>query len=208
MKIWKKALKASTIVATATIATMGVSSPAQAQTYYIGEIIQVGFNFCPRGTFNAHGQLLAISSYTALFSLYGTTYGGDGRTTFGLPDLRGRASFAFGQQPGLSNYAIGQKSGVEGVTLNVNQIPSHNHAATLRGESQTVADTLNPTGNTLARANTNIYSNNSPPSASSALNAGSIAVGNTGGNLQHENRMPSLATNFCVVEAGIYPSRN
>ncbi|MEL7446238.1 MAG: tail fiber protein [Pseudomonadota bacterium] len=192
----------------ASVAGMGVSAPVQAQDKYLGEIFQVGFNFCPRASAQAAGQILAINSNQSLYSLFGTTYGGDGRTTFGLPDLRGRVPFAYGQQPGLASYNWGQKTGLEVVTLTEGQIPAHSHTATLRGESQTVADTLNPTGNTLARASANIYSNNSPPSAASALNAGSIAVNNTGGGQAHENRMPSLATNFCVQTVGIFPPRN
>ncbi len=94
---------------------------------FIGQIQTFGFNFAPRGWARCDGQLLPISSNSALFSLLGTTYGGDGRTTFGLPDLRGRAALHQGQGPGLSNRNLGQRAGAENTTLTVNQMPSHNH---------------------------------------------------------------------------------
>jgi len=97
---------------------------------FLGEICWIGFNFAPRGWALCDGQLLSISQNDALFSLLGTTYGGDGRTTFGLPDLRGRSPIHVGQGPGLSNYQWGQKGGVETVTLTINQMPSHTHAIT------------------------------------------------------------------------------
>ena len=98
-------------------------------TPYIGEIRLVGFNFAPRGWMACNGQLLSIATYSALFSLLGTTYGGDGITTFALPDLRSRIPVHQGQGPGLSNYVIGQMSGTESVTLTQNQIPAHTHQA-------------------------------------------------------------------------------
>ncbi len=102
--------------------------PAAAGAFpFIGELMLFGGNFCPRGWTNADGQLLAISANSALFSLYGTTYGGDGRTTFGLPDLRGRAAIHTGQGPGLANYAQGQKGGTENLTVQTTNMPSHNH---------------------------------------------------------------------------------
>ena len=100
----------------------------------LGEIMWVGFNFCPRGWADANGQLLAINSNQALFSLYGTIYGGDGRTTFALPDLRGRTPVHVGQGPALSNYPQGSKGGAENVVLNTTEIPSHSHdSGTLAG---------------------------------------------------------------------------
>jgi microcystin-dependent protein len=104
---------------------------------FIGMIILVGFNFAPRGWAVCNGQLLPISQNTALFSLLGTTYGGNGQTTFALPDLRGRVPNGMGQGPGLSNYTIGQVGGVEGVTLTVNQMPAHTHVITPGGLAAT-----------------------------------------------------------------------
>ncbi|MEX1309383.1 MAG: tail fiber protein, partial [Candidatus Sulfomarinibacteraceae bacterium] len=106
---------------------------------FIGQIQLFGFNFPPRGWAFCEGQLLAISSNTALFSLLGTTFGGDGRTTFGLPDLRGRSAVGVGNGPGLSSVSWGQRSGAENVTLNVNTLPSHTHSAAVTGLTTTVS---------------------------------------------------------------------
>ena len=100
---------------------------------FIGQIVQFGGNFAPRGWALCDGQLLAISQNAALFSILGTTYGGDGRTTFGLPELRGRLALHPGNGPGLSNYQLGQRSGQEDVSLNVNQIPAHSHQKGQKG---------------------------------------------------------------------------
>ncbi len=165
---------------------------------FLGMITPFGFNFAPRGWAKCEGQLLPISANSALFSLLGTTYGGDGRTTFGLPDLRGRAAIGFGNGPGLSNYAIGQKGGAEHVTLNTTQIPSHNHSANVVAEE---ADNNKPSGNSLAASQ--IYRTQAPDAV---LNAATI--GNTGGSQQHENRQPYLAINWCIALVGVFPSRN
>jgi len=95
---------------------------------YIGDVMAVGFNFCPRGWIEAKGQLLPISENSALFSLYGTTYGGDGRSTFGIPEVRGRALIGFGQSVGLANYKWGGRSGAESFTAKVHNMPVHNHS--------------------------------------------------------------------------------
>ena len=118
---------------------------------YIGQIIMFGGNFAIRNYALCNGQLLAISSNTALFSILGTIYGGDGRTTFALPDLRGRVATHFGQGPGLSNYNIGQRSGQERVTLNTTEIPAHNHTGTLRCVDDD-GSLAGPKGNNLANA--------------------------------------------------------
>src|SRR5210317_1716351 len=117
---------------------------------YIGEIRMVGFNFPPRNWALCDGQLLPISSNTALFSLLGTTYGGDGRTTFALPDLRGRAPIHVGQGPDLTNKTLGQKGGVETVLLTVNQLPSYTHTVQINADS-TVATSDKPQDALLAR---------------------------------------------------------
>lgn len=160
---------------------------AVAQEPFIGEIRMFGFNFCPRGWTGADGQLLAISSNTALFSLYGTIYGGDGRTTFGLPDLRGRVPMHAGSGPGLSTYAQGQKGGVEGVTLTTAQMPAHNH---------TYVMLTNGMGNT----------DGIPQRAGGGEQ--NIATSDTGGGQSHENRQPYLVIRYCVALTGTFPSRN
>ena len=197
--------------------------PAQAcgADVYLGTICQFGFNFAPRGFALAQGQLLPIAQYSALFSLFGTTYGGDGRTTFALPDLRGRVAVGMGNGPGLSNYVIGAKSGVENVTLNVKQMPSHNHSATT---DVTVTSTVNaynsagnqdtPSGHIWASENrTDVYSDQAPDvtmTAAAIANASSAttSITNTGGSQPHENRMPYLVINYSVALQGIFPSRN
>lgn len=203
----KKTLKLA-LMAAAPAAMLGISAPASAGTEdYIGEITLVGFNFCPRYTFEAAGQLLPISSNTALFSLLGTTYGGNGTTTFALPDLRGRAPIGRGQGSGLSSISIGQVGGTENVTLTVANMPAHTHTADLRGENSVLADKANPNNATLALASAQIYSKTNPPNANVKLAAGSVFIQPAGGSQPFANRSPYLGMLYCVVTQGIYPSR-
>src|SRR3984893_4324338 len=116
---------------------------------FLGQIMLVGFNFAPQGWAFCNGQLLSISQNTALFSLLGTTYGGNGTTNFALPDLRGRAAVGFGQGPGLSNYDLGQSTGSEMVTLTVGQMPAHNHLVAANAATATASS---PSGADLAQS--------------------------------------------------------
>ena len=173
--------------------------------------MMVGFNFAPRGWAFCDGSILPISSNTALFSLLGTTYGGDGRTTFALPDLRGRVAVGVGNGPGLTSRVWGQKFGQENHTLTTQEIPSHNHS--LNGSNGN-GTSNNPTGNILA-ANTVIPERGADPLpangyASSAPNVqlSPSSIGNSGGNLSHNNMQPSLAIYFVIALVGIFPSRN
>ena len=168
---------------------------------FLGMIISVGFNFAPRGWTFCDGQLLAISQNTALFSLLGTTFGGDGRTTFALPDLRGRVMVSPGTGPGLSPYAWGQRSGQEFVTLNTQEIPSHNHDIRLGGTASTPAGSNSLIGNLTG---TDIIFN--PTSSGNTM--ASDAITNTGGSQAHENRMPFLGIYRCIALVGVFPSRN
>ncbi|MDH3530890.1 MAG: tail fiber protein [Acidobacteriota bacterium] len=169
---------------------------------FLGQIQAFGFNFAPRGWALCNGQLLPIAQNTALFSLLGTTYGGDGRTTFNLPDLRGRVSLHYGSGPGLSTRPIGQKGGAESVTLNTSEIPSHSHTANAAAEA---ADSGKPSGNALATPDgVMIYRANQAPDAT--LHSGTI--GNTGGNQSHYNMEPFLVINWCIALVGVFPSRN
>lgn len=165
---------------------------------FIGEIRLFGFNFAPRGWALCDGQLLDIASHSALFSLLGTTYGGDGRTTFGLPDLRGRVAVHKGSGPGLTTRNMGQKAGAETVTLNVNQIPPHRHSLIAAAEG---ANQGKPGDNELASSN--IYH---APTSDATLAASSI--GQTGGGQAHENMQPFLVANYCIALMGIFPSRS
>lgn len=155
----------------------------------LGEIMLVPFNFAPRGWAFCEGQLLSISSNTALFSLLGTTYGGDGRSTFGLPDLRGRYAMSSGTGPGLSARSLGQKSGVEQVVLTTTQLPSHTHTSPFSDGP-----------GTLAGAHDRVV----PDSQSNQ----DTSTGATGGGQAHDNMPPFLVLNYCIALVGIFPSRN
>jgi len=164
---------------------------------FIGQIILVPYNFAPQGWALCNGQLLPIAQNTALFSLLGTTYGGDGVTTFALPDLRGRVPISAGQGPGLQPYALGQEGGEETVTLNTNQIPAHSHAVYANS----------------THSNSDQPANNFPGASAhfqtstdgTKMNPGMI--GQTGGSQPHDNRQPYLTLNYCIALQGIYPSR-
>ncbi|MFN3202076.1 MAG: phage tail protein [Bradymonadia bacterium] len=170
---------------------------------FIGQIVMFAGNFAPRGWAFCDGQLLAINSNQALFAILGTTYGGDGRTTFGLPDLRGRFPMHPGNGPGLSPRQLGARSGQETVTLNVTQIPSHNHNATLE-VSNTAADDHQPAGNYLGAASADVYTQTR--SGNESLNSG--ATTNTGGNQPHDNMPPWQTVNFIIALQGVFPSRS
>jgi len=179
--------------------------PSIAQEAFIGEVRIFAGNFAPRGWALCEGQLLAISQNTALFSILGTTYGGDGRTTFGLPDLRGRVAIAPGTGPGLSSKRLGERGGVENVTLIATQIPSHKHTAILNADS-TVATTDRPASGLLARNAGAVPQFGD--TVNTAMHAGSISVGNTGGSQSHTNVQPFLAIHYIIALQGTYPSRN
>jgi microcystin-dependent protein len=158
-------------------------------------------NFAPQGWAFCDGQLLAVSQNDALFSLFGTIYGGDGRTTFGLPDLRGRVPIHAGQGPGLSQRRLGAKGGTETETVTANQMPSHSH--TFRASADGGTDT-NPEGEVVAQSPAlHLYREGSPAQA-----LGDGAVSATGGGQSHTNLMPYLAIYFIVALVGIYPSRH
>lgn len=167
--------------------------------FYIGQVKAFGFSFAPSGWAQCNGQLLAVSSNDALFSLIGTIYGGDGRTTFGLPDFRGRVPLHLGRGSGLSLRRIGQKNGQEKVTLNTQNLPSHKHTAT---GSDKDGSSASPGGNVPAVAKASIYQAN----ADASFNANMI--GNTGGSGSHNNMQPYIAVNWCIALLGTYPSRN
>ncbi|MCF7733198.1 MAG: tail fiber protein [Akkermansiaceae bacterium] len=170
---------------------------------FIGEIRMFAGTFAPRGHALCDGQLLAISQNDALFSLFGTIYGGDGRTTFGLPDLRGRLPLHLGAAPGLSARPIGQKSGTEQVTLTTAQLPAHTHA--LPADTRAAADG-SPGGAAPAQSTVAAYLSSPPPTSTKPLAAGSIT--NVGGSQPHDNMMPYQCITFIVALTGIYPSRS
>lgn len=164
-------------------------------------------NFAPRGWAFCAGQLLSISQNQALFSLLGTTYGGNGTTTFGLPDLRGRTPVHHGQGPGLNNFSLGQVSGVEYITLTTQNLPTHTHPATLGlGVSTAVATKDEPMGAVPAAGSVNAWQVGATPDGQ--LGGVTALVQPTGGGQPFSIRQPYLCINFIIALQGIYPSRN
>ena len=161
-------------------------------------------NFAPRGFALCYGQILSISQNSALYTVLGTTYGGNGVTTFALPDLRGRFPLHQGQGPGLSNRDLGEQGGVENVTLTASEIPAHSHGlnATSSGGNQ-----LAPTGNLLA---TDALGGSAPYKSGNAPNAvmANSSIVSAGGNLPHNNIPPYLALNFIIALEGVFPPQN
>lgn len=174
---------------------------------FIGEIIIAGFNFAPVGFALCDGQILSIASNTALFSILGTTYGGNGTTNFALPDLRGRTGIGFGQGPGLSNYGLGQVSGTENVTLIQSQMPAHNHAVQSNSGDGTQ---VSPVNNYFAGpgADRDLFWYNAATTPPTTVNMNPNAVGLSGGNQPHNNMQPYQVVNFCIAIQGIFPARN
>jgi len=174
--------------------------------FYLGEIRLMGFPFAPKGWMYCQGQLLPILQNQALFSLLGTTYGGDGRTTFALPDLRGRAIVGVGQGNGLSPIAWGQQGGQEMVGLTTAQIPAHSH--TFKGTIKTavVPDSTTPNGAVPATGTALQFS---PSTPTTPMNAGMLGgnLGDGGGGQPHDNRQPTMVLNYAIAITGIFPSR-
>lgn len=166
---------------------------------FVGEIRMFAGNFAPRSWAYCDGQLLAVSSNDALFSLLGTIYGGDGRTTFGLPDLRGRIPIHAGSGPGLTPRNQGAKSGSEKVTLTLNQITSHKHGNLQATEA--AATTVGPKDNVTAEATKRFYR------TTGGMNMSPSAVTSIGGSRDHTNLMPTLCVHFIIALYGVYPSR-
>jgi microcystin-dependent protein len=177
---------------------------------FVAEIRIFPFNFPPTGWAFCNGQLLPLSQNTALFSLLGTTYGGDGKSNFALPNLQGNTPMFYGQGPGLSLYDIGETGGEQNHTLLLGELPSHPH--TLNAQTAT-GSTSDPNGNTLSEGQWNdnqghsgavqYYSATAPN-----VNMGPNATGFTGSNQPHNNMMPYLTLNFCIALQGVFPPRS
>ena len=173
----------------------------------LATILLFGGNFAPRNWAFCNGQLLAISSNQALFSLLGTTYGGDGRTTFALPDFRGRVPIGTGNGPGLPDVRLGQKGGTSTTTLNANNLPSHTHtAATTVGVSSQNASSEEPAGNVLAAQPGNVFS--AAGTANGHMGAVATTLSATGASQSFENHQPYLGLEFVICTNGLFPSRN
>jgi microcystin-dependent protein len=168
---------------------------------FVAEIRILPFNFAPNGWAWCDGQLLPLSQNTALFSLLGTTYGGNGESNFALPDLQGRAPMHPGQAPGLSLHDLGETGGSETVTLLESEIPAHSHA--LRVFASDPADSFTPTGRTLCRSNNGQAW--APPNALSSMSTGVLTP--VGGDQPHNNLQPYLTFYFAIALQGIFPPR-
>ncbi len=174
----------------------------------LGEVRYFAGNFAPRSWAFCEGQLLAISQNQALFSILGTTYGGDGRTTFALPDLRGRAPIAPGQGPGLPNVQLGQRGGTASTTLTALNLPSHNHQFTVKASSDP-GNTPDPTGNYLSNAkflDNDFVGTDPAPTVVNMASGGTTS--NAGGSQPFENRDPYLGLHAIICLQGLFPSRN
>ena len=171
---------------------------------FLAEIRIFPFGFAPTGWAQCNGQILPISQNTALFSLLGTTFGGDGKSNFGLPNLQGRVPLQWGQGPGLSDRDIGEAAGEATVTLNYTEVPPHTHALQASPHN---ADLDNPSPtNALARSTPGyIYKQPAGANPPTPLSGGNIST--VGNGQPHNNLMPYLTLNFCIALQGVYPSR-
>lgn len=165
---------------------------------YLGEIMWVPYNFAPTGWALCNGQILSIAQNTALFSLLGTTYGGNGQTTFALPDARGRVLVKEGQGQGLSVYSQGETGGTETVTLTAAEIPAHTHSVQA---TTAVADQALPNGNVLAQSSSGSLYGTSP---SATMSLGAVSIGGSG--QPHNNMMPYTTLNCIIALQGVFPS--
>jgi microcystin-dependent protein len=168
---------------------------------FVGEIRAVGFNFAPTGWALCNGQLLPISQNTALFALLGTSYGGNGQTTFALPNLMDKVPVHQGQGPGLTDYVMGEETGIGSTTLLQSEMPFHNHTLLARNDP---AELQAPAPDrAMARSTAGFAYNTSAPNANLAPEAASIS----GGSQPHNNHMPSLVVNYVIALQGIFPQR-
>ena len=173
---------------------------------YVGEIRIFGFNFAPVGWATCDGQILSISQNTALFSLLGTNYGGNGTTTFALPNFQGDTGVNQGQGPGLSQYFVGQQSGTTTVTLNQNNLPQHNHVINTRGAGNSTQGLHAPTSTAFLGDSDpdRLYNTTATPTLSMAPQA----IGSSGQGQPHDNMQPYLVLLFCIALRGVYPPRS
>ena len=200
-----KKLLATAILATGLSGAMPATQASAQSEPFLGQMTYFAGNFAPRGWALCDGQLLPISQYSALFSVMGTTYGGDGRTTFALPDMRGRTAIHAGNGPGLSARRLGEKLGSETNTMTIAQMPPHSHVGQVKGTTAGSDGTTTVEGSVLATGGTS-YAGRASVNATMA--AGTVQTADTGGGLQMNNIQPSLAVNCIIALEGLFPSRS
>lgn len=179
---------------------------------YVGQVMIFAFNFAPRNWSYCNGALMAISQNQALFSILGTTYGGDGRVTFALPNIQDKGVMNLGPGPGLSNYALGQTSGMAEVTLTTQQMPAHSHTVSGDGASTAtgfkivplVSDWIGTRIGATPGARDFMFN----PTPTDGANFAGAVISISGGSLPHENEQPYLGMNYCIALFGLFPSRN
>jgi microcystin-dependent protein len=192
-------MKRPRIIAVSFVALCCCAAPAQSD-YYLGQSILVGFNFCPQGFADANGQLLPVAQNQALFGLYQTTYGGDGKNTFALPDLRGRIPINQGDAAGLPPAKQGDSFGTDATTLTTAQMPPHSHDVQASQADSTTGD---PAGNLLTNGNIKIYDTTQPPSVPMAKEM----VGLAGGFKPFDQHQPTLVIHYCIALQGVLPPK-
>ncbi|MCK0127774.1 tail fiber protein [Erythrobacter sp. F6033] len=200
----------ATLAASAMIAAGMMTTPAPVKAQadpLLGQMMLFGGNFCPRGWAATNGTILAINSNQSLFSLLGTMYGGDGRTTFGLPDLRGRAPISTGTGAGLPNYTQGSLGGSTNFTLTEATMPSHSHTGTVAA-SPNAGDTNQPVRNSFARSTNgaNVYLDGDP--AINNMHPDLLRISAAGGSQSVNKVSPYLTLQWCIATQGVFPSRN
>jgi microcystin-dependent protein len=196
--------RASLLSAAALAAALGVASQASAQanTPFLGQVMEAAFTFCPKNWVEANGQLIPIAQNTALFALLGTTYGGNGQTNFAIPDLRGRASVHAGKGPGLEVVDMGEQWGADGTVLTVAQMPVHTHVLHAALDAPDTNSPDHALLGTFPAAN-KIYVAVGPPK----IDMRPTAIDNAGGGMPFDQHQPSLAMRYCVCVSGVFPSR-
>jgi microcystin-dependent protein len=168
---------------------------------FVAEIRIFPFNFAPKGWAFCNGQLLPLSQNTALFSLLGTTYGGNGMSNFGLPNMQGNAPMHPGQGPGLSLHDLGETSGSETVTLLESEIPAHTH--NINGATADIADSNVPVNNNIGKASTKVFN-----TVGTAVQMNATSISPVGSSIPHNNMMPYITLSFCIALQGVYPPRS
>ncbi|MEL6817661.1 MAG: tail fiber protein [Pseudomonadota bacterium] len=194
-------LKLALLAATIFGAVSAAPTVTAAQEPFIGELRLFANNFCPRSWTQAQGQILSISQHTALFALLGTTFGGDGRTTFAVPDLSGRAPIGLGTGPGLSTYAWGQEIGLSETIMRLQQMPAHSHSLVASDDPVDTHDGIDDFFGSFG----------SFPAYSTNTTAGQMAssvVGSTGSGLPFNIQQPQIVMNWCIALEGLFPSRS